>query len=114
MITTGTTIGQLLDEHPELVTFLASYHPHFEKLRFGLLRKVMALRVTVELGLVYDVDVQGGAVTVTMTLTAPGCPIHDVMPRWVNDAVAKIPGVERVEVAITFDPPWTPDRIARA
>ena len=48
MITSGTTIGQLLDEHPELVTFLASYHPHFEKLRFGLLRKVMAPRVTIE------------------------------------------------------------------
>lgn len=48
MITSGTTIEQLLDEHPELVTFLASYHPHFEKLRFGLLRKVMAPRVTVE------------------------------------------------------------------
>lgn len=48
MITSTTTIGQLLDEHPELVDFLASYHPHFEKLRFGLLRKVMAPRVTVE------------------------------------------------------------------
>jgi uncharacterized protein (DUF2249 family) len=48
MITSATTIGQLLEEHPELVAFLASYHPHFEKLRFGLLRKVMAPRVTVE------------------------------------------------------------------
>ncbi len=68
----------------------------------------------VELGLVYDVDVQGGAVTVTMTLTAPGCPIHDVMPEWVKEAVSRIPGVERVDVTITFNPPWTPDRIARA
>jgi metal-sulfur cluster biosynthetic enzyme len=65
----------------------------------------------VELGLVYDIDVRGGAVTVTMTLTAPGCPIHDVMPRWVKGAVARVPGVERVDVIITFDPPWTPDRI---
>jgi metal-sulfur cluster biosynthetic enzyme len=67
----------------------------------------------VELGMVYGIGVRGGAVTVTMTLTAPGCPIHDVMPHWVKEAVARIPGVERVDVAITFDPPWTPDRIAR-
>jgi metal-sulfur cluster biosynthetic enzyme len=67
----------------------------------------------VELGMVYGVDVRGGAVMVTMTLTAPGCPIHDVMPHWVKEAVAKIPGVERVDVTVTFDPPWTPDRIAR-
>lgn len=67
----------------------------------------------VELGMVYRVHIRGGAVMVTMTLTAPGCPVHDVMPRWVKEAVAKIPGVERVEVTITFDPPWTPDRIVQ-
>ena len=68
----------------------------------------------VDLGLVYGVDVRGGAVTVTMTLTAPGCPIHEVMSEWVKGAVGNIPGVEHVDVTITFDPPWTPDRIARA
>jgi metal-sulfur cluster biosynthetic enzyme len=35
------------------------------------------------------------------------------MSRWVKEAVAKVPGVNCVDVAITFDPPWTPDRIAR-
>jgi radical SAM protein len=65
----------------------------------------------VELGLVYATDVCGGDVKITMTLTAPGCPIHDVMPEWVRKAVAGVPGVERVAVDITFDPPWTPDRI---
>jgi metal-sulfur cluster biosynthetic enzyme len=68
----------------------------------------------VDLGLVYGVDVQDGAVTVTMTLTAPGCPMHDVMPGWVKEAVATMPGVEHIDVTITFDPRWTPDRIARA
>lgn len=63
--------------------------------------------------LVCGVDVRDGAVIVTMTLTASSCPIHDVMPRWVKKAVAAIPGVEHVDVTITFDPPWTPDRIAR-
>jgi metal-sulfur cluster biosynthetic enzyme len=68
----------------------------------------------VELGLVYGIDVRGSAVTVTMTLTAPGCPIHDAMSAWVKEAVAKVPGVEHVDVMITFDPPWAPDRIAGA
>jgi metal-sulfur cluster biosynthetic enzyme len=66
----------------------------------------------VELGLVYDVRITPGAVAVTMTLTAPGCPIHDVMPQWVRTALLRVPGVEHVDVTLTFDPPWTPDRIA--
>jgi metal-sulfur cluster biosynthetic enzyme len=55
--------------------------------------------------------VSAGRVAVTMTLTAPGCPIHDAMTEWVRQAVLRLPGVERVEVTLTFDPPWTPDRI---
>jgi radical SAM protein len=66
----------------------------------------------VDLGLVYEARVQGGAVEVTMTLTAPGCPIHDVMADWVREAVSRVPGVAAVNVTLTFDPPWTPDRIA--
>ena len=67
----------------------------------------------VELGLIYGIDVTNGAVGITMTLTAPGCPIHDVMGDWVRAAVLRVPGVERVDVRLTFDPPWTPDRIQR-
>ena len=67
----------------------------------------------VDLGLVYDVRVRNGAVAITMTLTAPGCPIHDVMPDWVRTAVLGVPGVDHVEVTLTFEPPWTPDRIKR-
>ena len=65
----------------------------------------------VELGLIYGIEIQKGAVTVTMTLTTPGCPIHESMSAWVREAVMKIPGVEDVSVTLTFDPPWTPDRI---
>ena len=65
----------------------------------------------VELGLIYGVEIHHGAVAVTMTLTAPGCPIHDAMSDWAREAVMRVPGVEQVEVKITFDPPWTPDRI---
>jgi metal-sulfur cluster biosynthetic enzyme len=67
----------------------------------------------VELGLVYGVRIDGGRVAVTMTLTAPGCPLHTVMTDWARAAVGAIPGVERVDVALTFDPPWSPDRIRR-
>jgi metal-sulfur cluster biosynthetic enzyme len=66
----------------------------------------------VDLGLVYDVRVHGSGVGITLTLTAPGCPIHDVMPDWVRTAVLRVPGVEAVDVTLTFDPPWTPDRMA--
>jgi metal-sulfur cluster biosynthetic enzyme len=66
-----------------------------------------------ELGLVYDVAIVAGAVRVTMTLTAQGCPLHEVMGDWVRRAVLRVPGVERVDVVLTFDPPWTPDRMRR-
>jgi len=68
----------------------------------------------VELGLIYGVEVAGGRVAITMTLTAPGCPIHDAMTAWVESAVRTIPGVTSVVVSITFDPPWTADRIRPA
>lgn len=65
----------------------------------------------VALGLIYDIAIVSGAVQVTMTLTAPGCPVHEVMPDWVRHAVMTVPGVQSVDVRITFEPPWTPDRI---
>ena len=68
----------------------------------------------VDLGLIYGIEVHGGTVSIAMTLTAPGCPIHDAMTEWVRQAVLKIPGVGEVEVALTFDPPWTPERISFA
>ncbi len=65
----------------------------------------------VDLGLIYGVAVEGGIVRVTMTLTAPGCPLHGVMADWVRRAVLGMAGVEEVDVRLTFDPPWTPARI---
>jgi metal-sulfur cluster biosynthetic enzyme len=65
----------------------------------------------VDLGLIYGVDVDAGQVRITMTLTASGCPLHDLMVEWVREAVRRVPGVDDVRVVLTFDPPWTPDRI---
>ena len=65
----------------------------------------------VDLGLVYGIAIARGHVRITMTLTAPGCPLHDVMPGWVRMAVRQVAGVDDVEVDVTFDPPWSLDRI---
>lgn len=66
----------------------------------------------VELGLIYGVKIEGPRVLITMTLTAPGCPVHDAMTEWVKGAVSHLPDVEAVEVTLTWEPPWTPDRIS--
>src|SRR5262249_62064044 len=63
----------------------------------------------VDLGLIYGVEVDGGTVCISMTLTTRGCPLHDSMAEWVRRAVGQIPGVEDVAVTITFEPPSTPD-----
>jgi FeS assembly SUF system protein len=60
-----------------------------------------------DLGLVYTIDISPeNEVAITMTLTAPGCPVAGEMPGWVADAVEPLPGVKTVDVAMTFDPPW--------
>ena len=66
-----------------------------------------------ELGLIYKVDVADNKdVTVDMTLTAPNCPVAGEMPGMVKSALDKIEGVGEVKVNMTFDPPWTPERMS--
>jgi FeS assembly SUF system protein len=66
-----------------------------------------------ELGLVYRIDIEDDrSVKIDMTLTAPGCPVAGEMPGWVENAVGAVEGVSGVEVKMTFDPPWTPDRMS--
>lgn len=66
-----------------------------------------------ELGLIYKVELEDDrTLKVQMTLTAPGCPVAGEMPMWVQDACAMVEGVRRVEVDMTFDPPWTMDRMS--
>lgn len=60
-----------------------------------------------DLGLVYDIDYDpSGTVAITMTLTAPNCPMADQLVEDVNREVAKVKGVEKVEVTLTFEPVW--------
>ena len=66
-----------------------------------------------ELGLIYKVDLDDDRLlTVDMTLTAPGCPVAGEMPGWVEGAVRGVEGVEDVRVNMTFDPPWTPEKMS--
>lgn len=66
-----------------------------------------------ELGLIYKVDLDDDRLlTVDMTLTAPGCPVAGEMPGWVEGAVRGVEGVDDVRVNMTFDPPWTPEKMS--
>ena len=66
-----------------------------------------------ELGLIYRVDIEDDrTVKIDMTLTAPGCPVAGEMPGWVEGALSGVEGVEEVKVQMTFEPPWTPERMS--
>jgi len=65
-----------------------------------------------DLGLVYGIDIKGGAVKVKMTLTAPGCPMHSVITRDVQAKLEAMEGVEKASVELVWEPAWSTDRIA--
>jgi FeS assembly SUF system protein len=70
-----------------------------------------------ELGLIYDVavdDAAVGEVAIRMTLTAPNCPVAGSLPAEVERAVRAVPGVTGVKLDLTFDPPWSKDRMSEA
>ncbi len=66
----------------------------------------------VELGLFYDAEVEGPKVHVRYTLTSIGCPVGPMIEEDIRRVVAELPGVEEVESELTWDPPWTPDRMS--
>jgi len=66
-----------------------------------------------DLGLIYDIiSHQGGNISITMSLTAPGCPVAGELPMQVAQAVASIEEAGQVEVVLVWEPPWTPDRMS--
>jgi metal-sulfur cluster biosynthetic enzyme len=66
----------------------------------------------VVLGLIYDIEVDGSDVHVVMSLTSPMCPVADQIVQDAKAAVSGVEGVESCEIDLTWDPPWTPERIA--
>ncbi len=66
----------------------------------------------VELGLFYDAQIDGPKVKVTYTLTSMGCPVGPMIEEDISRVVREVPGVEDVEAELTFDPPWSPERMS--
>lgn len=67
----------------------------------------------VDLGLIYDVQVDNDKVDIKMTLTAPGCPMHGIISQDIKQRVEEIEGIKEANVLIVWDPPWTPDRMSK-
>ena len=67
-----------------------------------------------DLGLIYNIDInkKTGKVEILMTLTTIGCPLFEQIAGLIRNAVRKLHGVKDVDVLLTFEPPWTPDRMS--
>jgi FeS assembly SUF system protein len=65
-----------------------------------------------DLGLIYDVAVDGDKVRVKMTLTAPGCPMHSFISQEVKEKLQTVSGVKEATVEVVWDPPWSPDKMS--
>jgi metal-sulfur cluster biosynthetic enzyme len=88
-----------------------------EELVRGILTDVLDPEIQIDivnLGMVYGVDISedGKHVKVTMTLTTLGCPLFDEIKNQVIEKVESLPGVEKCEVELTFDPPWNKDMMS--
>jgi metal-sulfur cluster biosynthetic enzyme len=66
----------------------------------------------VELGLIYGVEIDGGAVSVTFTLTTPACPIGPQVSEQMQEFVGELPGVTEVVTSMVFTPPWSPEKMS--
>jgi metal-sulfur cluster biosynthetic enzyme len=66
----------------------------------------------VELGLIYDVEIEDGNVFISFTLTSPGCPIGPQVSEQIEEFVGELDGVDSVYSKMTFSPPWTPDMMS--
>jgi metal-sulfur cluster biosynthetic enzyme len=66
----------------------------------------------VDLGLLYDVELQGPRVKVTHTLTSMGCPVGPMIQEDIHRVASELEGVEAVDVELTWDPPWSPERMS--
>lgn len=91
-------------------------HPLWPKVQAAL-REVYDPEIPVniyELGLIYKVDIhpENNDIFVEMTLTSPGCPVAGEMPGMIQNSIQTVEGVGQVEVAIVWDPPWDPSKMA--
>jgi len=68
----------------------------------------------VDLGLVYSITITGTTVSVVMTLTTPGCPMHESIQCGVRNALLNLEGVDEAQVEVVWDPPWNPSMMTEA
>lgn len=68
----------------------------------------------VDLGLIYELTFEDGVVTIVMTLTTPGCPMHDTIVGGVRRALEELPQVTRCAATVVWEPAWTPERMSDA
>jgi metal-sulfur cluster biosynthetic enzyme len=66
----------------------------------------------VVLGLIYHIEIEGARVHATISLTSPFCPVAPQIVEDAKNAISAVEGVEEAEVSLSFDPPWTPERIS--
>jgi metal-sulfur cluster biosynthetic enzyme len=66
----------------------------------------------VDLGLLYDAEIEGSKVKVIHSLTSMGCPAGPMIQDDIRSVVSSLPDVDDVEIELTWDPPWTPDRMS--
>ena len=66
----------------------------------------------VDLGLVYEIDVEDDRAEILMTLTTPGCPLHGVFDEMVRQEVGAVDGINEVDIELTFEPRWSPEKMS--
>ena len=67
-----------------------------------------------ELGIIYDVKVNEGAVKIIMTLTSPNCPVAESLPKDVKDSAMQVEGIKKVDLDLVFEPVWNKDMMSEA
>ena len=66
-----------------------------------------------DLGLIYEITIdKDGNVRILMTLTTIGCPLFDLIERPIREEVGKLAGVGKIDIELTFEPPWSMDRMS--
>ena len=67
-----------------------------------------------DLGLIYDIKVEGRKAKIKMTLTTPNCPVAESLPKEVKDSAMQVDGIDDVDLQLVWDPPWTKDMMSDA
>lgn len=87
---------------------MSSLLPRAKAALFEVIDPELGINIA-DLGLIYGVEVEGNHATVKMTLTTPGCPLHDSITNGVKFRLKQIEGIDEVTVDLVWEPAWTPD-----